>query len=111
MPDPAPQEALVILESSAPETAAEVERLARVLQSTGGRLMILDAGSSDLGGVRALPGVAHVLSGPAGDVDMPRLEPGDRLFLNAWLERHRNPKPEPRPGEGLPWDAPGRQPP
>jgi len=37
------------------------------------------------------------------------LDPGTRLFVQAWRDKQSS-KPE-RPGEGLPWDAPGFQPP
>ncbi len=32
--------------------------------------------------------------------------PTERLFVDAWLSRS---EPKTRPGEGLPWDAPGRE--
>ena len=35
------------------------------------------------------------------------LDPGTRLFVQAWRDKQTS-KPE-RPGEGLPWDAPGFQ--
>ena len=38
------------------------------------------------------------------------LEPGERLFLNGWLQNRRRPVRQ-RRGEGLGWDAPGFEPP
>jgi hypothetical protein len=37
------------------------------------------------------------------------LDDGARLFVEAWLAPPRDPSE--RPGDGLPWDAPGFQPP
>ena len=40
----------------------------------------------------------------------PSLTEGERLFAEGWLERQSR-GPKERKGEGLPWDAPGFQPP
>ena len=38
------------------------------------------------------------------------LDPNERLFVEGWLTNRSTAKTD-RPGEGLPWDAPGMTPP
>ena len=38
------------------------------------------------------------------------LDPNERLFVEGWLTKRATAKTD-RPGEGLPWDAPGMTPP
>jgi hypothetical protein len=108
MVDPSPREALVILDPSAGHGAhEEISRRARVLQSAGTRLLVLDATTTDLERIRAIPEVARVLSAPAALENLPALDAGETLFLQAWQARQRQTKPTRREGEGLDWDASG----
>lgn len=73
------------------------------------RLLVLSGGEAELDALRADPAVEAVLA--PGDTALPAsLSPEERLFAEAWLAR-QGMAGKTRPGEGLPWDAPGRLPP
>ena len=100
----APQEYLIILESSLANRAlGQLAAVATVTQVQPPRLVL----------IRADPGVRERLVGIAGvmgvyNVTPPGLPsdltPTERLFISAWAARQQR---KSRPGEGLPWDAPG----
>ncbi len=103
---PARSEALVELRPGAQLDA--IGRPVEVRQLFPPRLAIVAAGEADL---RALARRPEVLSVHTGDVPaevLARLDEPARLFAAAWNERKR---PKARPGEGSPWDSPGREPP
>ena len=77
-----------------------------LVQQLPPRLAVMEA--EDAAGLRGAPGVIAV-----GDPDLPDdvragLSDAERLFADAWVLGRR---PKVRPGEGLPWDAPGFEPP
>jgi hypothetical protein len=109
-----PQEALVLLDADAGAQARDaVARHGRVLHAAGQRLLVLDAAGTPLhafaDAVRALPGVARVVTDPAEAASLGGLEPGEALFADAWASRRSAPPKGARRGEGLDWDAPGFQ--
>jgi hypothetical protein len=57
-----------------------------------------------------LPAVAgaHWYLGNVPEDVAAALTPAQRLFVDAWVSRRRS---KTRPGEGLSWDTPGREPP
>jgi hypothetical protein len=108
MTAPQQREAIVILTPEAGAHAAdEIGRRAGVIQRAGRRVLMVDAASAER--LAALPGVARVLTDAAEAGDLGDLDPGDALFVQAWAARQAHPKTEPRPGDGLPWDAPGHE--
>jgi hypothetical protein len=105
-------ELLIVLADGVPEDVVEGWRERyRVLHVFSPRLLIVARGEDDPSA--ALNSEADVLAVlepgilPPADL-MGRLNPGETLFVTAWLERD---KPKTRRGEGLAWDAPGYSPP
>jgi len=72
------------------------------------RLAIVAASEEDLQALARRPEVQAVFRGDVPPEALARLDEPARLFAAAWNERHR---PKVRRGEGLPWDAPGFDPP
>ncbi|NGO13334.1 hypothetical protein G5C60_38495 [Streptomyces sp. HC44] len=86
-----------------------------VVATAGPQVAVVRAASADLPAVaeharlamaRTPDGRTQVLGDESA---LDELAPGDRLFVDAWRERPLS-KPD-RRGEGLPWDAPGFEPP
>jgi hypothetical protein len=107
MPD-APRELLIVLESrTASETLARLRAVASVTQVFPPRLALVQAGPDAMTRVVRIHGVLHVLDGPARKLPAD-LTPAERIFAAAWQARQQ---PKTRAGDGLPWDAPGFEPP
>jgi hypothetical protein len=102
---------VILADGAGPTVAGEVARRARVTQSIGQRVLVIDGGNLDLAALRALPGVAQVLAATQAGAPVLGLAAGEALFVDAWIARHSAPKPKQRPGEGRPWDSSGFQPP
>jgi hypothetical protein len=102
-------ERLVILETrDAASALAELRALTAVTQVFGPRLALVRAEHPDIvTRIARIKGVLGVHSGTLGSVPSD-LTPEERTFVSAWEMRQR---PKERPGEGLPWDAPGFKPP
>ena len=83
---------------------------ARVTQIASSRLVVLEAESSAISALAALPGVEGVYEAPVPDEVIERLEEPEALFARAWQMRQQRPRRE-RRGEGLDWDAEGLEPP
>lgn len=115
MDDQAPRgrrELLVILEGERAAQALDRIRAGhRVAQEASPRVVVVEAAAPDEEArMRAIPGVRAVITGgdPAPDA-VEGLDQGDVLFARAWSLRMKGAKR--RAGEGLPWDAPGLEPP
>ena len=107
MPD-VPRELLIVLESRpASETLAQLRAVANVTQVFPPRLALVQAGPHAGTRIARIQGVLHVLDDPARKLPAD-LTPAERIFAAAWQARQQ---PKTRPGEGLPWDAPGFEPP
>src|SRR5215469_12413436 len=107
MPD-APHELLIVLESrSASETLARLRAVANVTQVFPPRLALVQAGPDARTRIARIEGVLDALDDPARALPAD-LTPAERIFAAAWQARRQ---PKTRPGEGLPWDAPGFEPP
>ncbi|MFE9018084.1 hypothetical protein ACFYNL_05850 [Streptomyces sp. NPDC007808] len=102
------REALVLVETGDYETALVALRaLARVTQVMPPRLALVLVPPGSRTEASALPGTAWF------EEDLPPevysgLSPQERLFVDAWAARRM---PKERPGDQLPWDAPGHIPP
>jgi hypothetical protein len=68
------------------------------------RLVIVAADEEALRGLESNPKVRAVFTGDVPQETLERLDEPERLFAGGWNERRR---PKQRPGDGLPWDAPG----
>jgi hypothetical protein len=103
-----PRELLIVLESQpASETLARLRAVATVTQVFPPRLALVQAGPDTRTRVARIPGVLHVQDDPAGKLPAD-LTPAERAFAGAWQAGQQ---PKTRAGEGLPWDAPGFDPP
>lgn len=104
-------EFLVILD---PQGAAEAQdRLRsghRVTQVGSPRVVVVAVSPEETPPSPSTPGVVAVSSGaPPPDV-LEELDDQETLFVRAWTSRMTGPQKQ-RRGEGLPWDAPGFEPP
>lgn len=103
---PRPAEFLVLLEDE-----GGLERLRRSLQVTqvaSPRLAVVVAAE---GALEAIDGVAEVAGAGESLQDEIALTDAERLFADAWAQRTGDVSGAERPGDGLPWDAPGFTPP
>jgi hypothetical protein len=106
MPPP-PAEFLVLLQDG----QGSVERLRQSLQVTqvaSPRLAVVVAAE---GALEEIEGVAEVAGAGESLQDEIALTDAERLFADAWAQRTGDVSGAERPGEGLPWDAPGFTPP
>jgi hypothetical protein len=102
-----PAEFLVLLEDG----DGGLERLRRsfeVTQVASPRLAVVVA---DEGALEAIDGVAEVAGAGESLQDETALSDAERLFADAWALRTGDVSGEERPGDALPWDAPGFTPP
>ncbi|MCU1518725.1 MAG: Uncharacterized protein JWQ75_3446 [Pseudarthrobacter sp.] len=99
-------EAVVVLDAGAPPGAMlqQVRQHAVVLQWLPPRVAIVRL-RAGLPPAEAVPGSSWYVDAVPATVD---ITPTERLFIDAWLSRR---EPKTRTGEGLPWDAPGMEPP
>ena len=102
-------EALLIVEPAlADQVLGGVTRAVTVTQRLPPRLAVVTGDEDDLAALQQVPGVVAVIEGSVPESARAELDPTERLFVDAWLKRQQ---PKVRPGEGLPWDAPGYLPP
>jgi hypothetical protein len=73
------------------------------------RLVLLDAPPERAADVARLPGVAGAFAADPPPALRDTFTVAETLFVDAWLARHADEPPP--PGDGLPWDSPGRLPP
>jgi hypothetical protein len=110
---PPPAELLVRVDhDEAADALARLREKFRVMQVVPPRLAVVerlpDTREPEL---RDTPGVVAV-AGPEVAEDFKQgLSPEEALFVAAWERRMQEPKSDDRPGDGLPWDAPGFSPP
>ena len=103
-----PRELLIVLESRpASETLAQLRAVATVTQVFPPRLALVQAGPDTRTRAARVRGVLQVLDDPTRKLPAD-LTPAERAFAGAWQARQQ---PKARAGEGLPWDAPGFEPP
>lgn len=103
-------EMLVILDAPASEEAEQrIRTQYRVMQQVSPRVLVIRR-PADPAALRALPGVQDVAEGSVPDALVRELSDAEALFVQAWSQR-ASMGAKRRPGEGLPWDTPGRTPP
>lgn len=106
------QERLVLLDVEVGQDVLERLRgMFRVTHVASPRLVVVDdVSDTQEAALRDAPGVVAV-SGPEVRAELQeRLTDGELLFAGAWSQRLTEGSRE-RPGEGLPWDAEGFEPP
>jgi hypothetical protein len=81
---------------------------ARVVHSASPRLHVIRLEASAVQKFESLPGVVELTADSFSPELLERLDDQERLFLEALSRRNA---PKQRLGEGLPWDAPGFEPP
>ncbi len=102
-------EVLVIVEPGrVDEVLGGITQGVTVTQRLPPRLAVVTGDDDDLTALQHLPGVVAVVESSVSASARDELNPTERLFVEAWLRRQQ---PKVRPGEGLPWDAPGFLPP
>lgn len=103
------RELLVVLHLSAGDQGLnEVKRETTVIQHVPPRLVLVEGEPNVIDRLRELPGVRSVFR-PEDDMgEIGDLSEHERLFVDGWRLRGQ---PKERPGDGLPWDAPGYLPP
>jgi hypothetical protein len=104
-------EFLVILDPAAPAEALEDLRGSyRVTQIGSSRVVVVAVSPGEEPPSSTAPWVVAVSGGaPPPDI-IEGLDEHETLFVRAWASRMASPKKQ-RRGEGLPWDAPGFEPP
>ena len=102
-------EYLVLLASNDHRTAATVRQCCRIVSELPPRLMVVEADEQAVQSLRAVPGVANVVSGTTSILP-DSLNETERLFAQAWQQRHQMHEKQ-RVGDGLNWDAEGFSPP
>lgn len=106
------REVLVVIgEQRAAEAFKQLSSGYSVRQVASPRVVVVDGSVGVLAGLRSIPGVTVVTRGDAPSGLTEGLDEGEALFVAAWLSRSEEGPPKQRPGEGLPWDAPGFLPP
>jgi hypothetical protein len=102
-------EALVILDSAASADAlAELRHVAHVTQLLPPRIALISMSAEGTEVVRRIRGVEGVYVDDVPVETRGRLEPNERMFVDAWAARRR---PKVRVGDKLDWDARGLLPP
>ncbi len=101
-------ESLVVLDTEQAERAlSDLRGIAQVTQLLPPRLALVRSGGAALA---ALPGVVSVHDSAAAELPADLTE-NERMFVAAWQARSAADGPKTRSGDGLPWDAPGFEPP
>ncbi len=104
------RELLVLLDPNrCDEALTELRAVAPVTAQVrpGVVLVAIDPGRA--GELATIDGVAGVyVAEPPPEATLADLSPGERLFIDGWVERAHLPH---HPGDGLPWDDPGHRPP
>jgi len=104
-------EVLVVLKvESSVAALAQLRRHYRVLSVCPPRLAVVADDGTAAPGITRLSGVHAAFAGAVPESELAALTEMERLFVNAWLARQGADKKK-RPGDKLPWDAPGFQPP
>ena len=103
-------EHLVVLSSKDQGAAAAVQQRCRVVSALPPRLLVVAAADEQVAhGLRVLPGVDDVISGPTSTLP-DSLNETERLFVQAWQQGRQSHEKQ-RPGDGLNWGAEGFSPP
>jgi hypothetical protein len=100
---------LILDEHQAEKVISEVATSVSITQRLPPRLAIVEGDPDRLAALHGMPGVIGIFEGAVPETMLRQLNPTERLFAEAWAESRR-PKSD-RPGEGLPWDAEGFEPP
>jgi len=102
-------QALLILGPETTKALSEVARMVSVPQHLPPRLAVAEGTPEQLASLQGMANVTAILEPPVPESVLQQLNSTERLFAEAWTESRR-PKKE-RPGDGLPWDAEGFEPP
>ena len=90
------------------ESIDRVADQVRIVHSASPRLHVVSMQPSRAESLKALPGVIELTTGTFSPEVMEQLDSQERFFLEAFTSRTDSKQ---RKGEGLPWDAPGFEPP
>ena len=103
-------EMLVVLQmAAAPGLAEEIRSRCDVVAAMPPRLFVVEIDETSAAALASWAGVAAVVTDPQVIDVTPPLTEGERLFAAGWATK--GVKKGERAGEGLPWDAPGFEPP
>jgi hypothetical protein len=105
------QQVLVILDADQTAALQQVLAACRNLQVGSNRVLTLECPPAEVAKLQAMSGVTVVTADnplfPMGQ----SLTAGESLFVDGWLRRIKEAQSKQRPGDALPWDAPGFTPP
>ena len=103
------REMLLVVDPVAPDLPERLAPFVTVDQRLPPRLLVVRGEADRLDHASRLPGVVAAIVDRLPERVLDQLDPTERLFAQAWVAGRR-PKVG-RPGDGLPWDAPGFEPP
>lgn len=83
-----------------------LEPAGQLLQASGNQVAVVEAPTADA--LRAIPGVSSVTQGLPEEHIYASLDDGTRLFVEAWALQD-DMEGKTRKGDGLDWDATGRE--
>jgi hypothetical protein len=102
---------LVILDEDQTAARQQVLAICRNHQAASGRVLALECPAAELARLQALSGIT-VITDPNQPLPMEAsLTTGESLFVAGWRRRIQEAQTKQRPGDTLPWDAPGFTPP
>jgi hypothetical protein len=101
-----PAEYLIVVDPHRGGGLAALGELVR--HAVSDRLGVLTTDASTAARLRDRDGVSVVVDDEPPASIIAALDPAERLFVDAWVERRR---PKPRSGDGAAWDTPGFEPP
>lgn len=105
------RQVLVVLTAAGADAhAAVLQQHHRVIARVPPRLMVLDVDDRAVAELGRDPAVAGLFERGASPAMLEGLRPEEQLFVDGWLLGSTQ-ESKPRSGDGLPWDAPGFQPP
>lgn len=104
---------IILSDEGADEARKRLSAHHRIVQVASPRVVVVQSPEKvepDMP-LRSIPGVVTVTDGEAPPEVMEGLDESEALFVAAWSSRIKQGPSKERRGEGLPWDAPGFEPP
>jgi hypothetical protein len=102
-------DALIVLSGEMASVRAEIADRTTIVQEGSPRVLVVRGDQAALQRLATLPSVTtdEELAGPEGKAAREGLTPGERLFVDAWLQGRANVAEKRRVGDGKNWGVPG----
>ena len=104
-----PSVLLILPAEQAEKLLASLGKTLTITQRFPPRLVIVEGPSARLAGLKRLPAIVVLAEGPVPQHIRDQLTNHEQLFVDGWMAGRKSKGM--RPGEGLPWDAEGYEPP